>query len=91
MTSDNAANILATYTRGKHKIELLSYDFNNVIEMEKHDNKSHEFTSALSNELVKNLNLVMILDMVNRSDTSVKKLQALLKKCKHIKKHLVST
>ncbi|XP_029730127.2 uncharacterized protein LOC115267345 [Aedes albopictus] len=94
VTCDNGANMVATVRELKQEVELLSNDFDNVIEMEKQDNESHEFTAALSNELSENLNLVRcavhtlqlaILDVVNKSDASVKIVTDIAKKCKHVK------
>ncbi|XP_062549966.1 uncharacterized protein LOC134214657 [Armigeres subalbatus] len=94
ITCDNGANMLAAVRQLKQEMELLISDSNDVNDMETLDTESHEFTAALNTELQENLNLVRcavhtlqlaILDVVNKSNASVKAVTDIAKKCKQVK------
>ncbi|XP_058454057.1 uncharacterized protein LOC131432031 [Malaya genurostris] len=58
ITCDNGPNMLATVRHLKEEVELMTACSNDDYDTEEEDKKLHNFTSALSNELQENLNLV---------------------------------
>ncbi|XP_065084689.1 uncharacterized protein LOC135706932 [Ochlerotatus camptorhynchus] len=91
VTCDNGANMLAAVRQLKQEIELLALDSEYTEEQDKED---HEFTTALNNEFKENLNLVRcavhtlqlaILDVVDKSNASCRRVTDIAKKCKQIK------
>ncbi|XP_058465011.1 uncharacterized protein LOC131438775 [Malaya genurostris] len=94
ITCDNGANMLATVRHLKEEVELMTACSNDDYDTEEEDKKLHNFTSALSNELQENLNLVRcavhtlqlaILDVVDKSNSSVKAVTEIAKKNRHMK------
>ncbi|XP_062551259.1 uncharacterized protein LOC134216373 [Armigeres subalbatus] len=94
VTCDNGANMLAAVRLLKQEFELLACDSENIDEMERADHEAHEFVAELGNELQENLNLIRcavhtlqlaILDVINKSNASVKIVTEIAKKCKHVK------
>nr|XP_029726179.1 uncharacterized protein LOC115265401 [Aedes albopictus]XP_029733744.1 uncharacterized protein LOC115269304 [Aedes albopictus] len=94
ITCDNGANMLATVRQLKQEAELMAFESEDPDNIERQDKELHTFTAAMCNELQENLNLIRcavhtlqlaILDVVDKSNTSVKKVTEVAKKFKQIK------
>lgn len=94
---DNGANMVATVKKLKHELEMILFeksDENDDEEDQLAEETERDVSEELCDEFQERLNLVRcavhtlqlaILDVVNRSDESIKSLTDVAKKCKQIK------